>query len=284
MKKMVAGIVLLVAVIVIAFFFFPQQPESEDFVETPEGEYETELYFTPEEIAEYEAIEGVDVPPRTDKTLEECKNEIGGYAGEHCIIAVAYTQNNPFLCEEITDSEVRDLCYNDLAYFREAPEHCEKVMEDRGDCYYDLALKTKNHSFCEKANAGKKECISATNNNNAELCLSGTGYPLCIKAVQEKNTEWCEGYDYVKDSCYYDVATDTLDGSVCGKITLDEEMKNTCYYKIATETNNVQYCTRMSENKENCIAQIAINTNNETLCNQAGTERQQCIEDVRYLN
>ncbi|MBI5553511.1 MAG: hypothetical protein HY917_02105 [Candidatus Diapherotrites archaeon] len=286
MKRAMVVLVIAVIVAVAGWMYFSGTQKSVDneFTKLSSGdEVESDSYVSEQDLQDLNAVEGTDVPPFTTQTVEDCNKEPTPTGKEFCLSAVAYSQNDPNLCETIADPENRDLCYYDLAYYRKTPEFCEGMDTDRGECYRELALKTNDAGLCVKADYEKQACLKAVQTQNYEDCPFGDARPQCFDALEQKKPELCESIQTVMSECYHQLAVQTHNPNLCQNA--DPTLKDTCYFRIALDTNNTQTCQSMSpETRGNCVSWIAIQTNNPALCEQAGTGRVACLEDTQYLN
>ena len=96
-----------------------------------------------------------------------------------------------------------------------------------------------------------------------------------------------------KDSCYFDLAEETGDLSICEKLTdkTANRKKRHCYINLARETGDISICEKIKENnnylskeyKYNCYASVAEGTKNINICDEKfeeGSWKDSCYSNV----
>ncbi|MBI4399776.1 hypothetical protein HY570_03420 [Candidatus Micrarchaeota archaeon] len=140
---------------------------------------------------------------------------------------------------------------------------CEKEASStygqspRDSCYYDLAIERKNASICVKIEntlpygKSKVNCVG-------ELALDASNPELCIELI---------GSD--RNVCYSYYAFETLDPSVCEKISAGT-LRDDCYSKLVYDLRDPKMCEKIESRitKDGCYFTIAVNLHKVEYCDQ----------------
>ncbi|MFH1588851.1 MAG: hypothetical protein ABIA76_05950 [Candidatus Diapherotrites archaeon] len=278
-------IAIIVLILVLGYLFLSAPSQEEKFVELNDGT-EVSTQFYDDEFQNLPAVDPDTFIPKTDLTLNECKEMDSVILKEDCVKSVAITNQNPLTCEEIASQEIKDLCYIDLAFYYEMPELCLKSMEGKSDCMLSLAVKTRDSKYCENTEIERQTCFEAVRENNESKCYEITdGRWECRMAVQARDSVKCNEIESKKEPCYYYLATATLNENLCSKTG---DVQDGCFFRIALDKKNPEICKKYPEATlqwtGNCIGYIAFENNNINLCYQIedAIEKQKCIEDIQY--
>ncbi|MDO8740242.1 MAG: hypothetical protein Q7J54_01565 [Candidatus Woesearchaeota archaeon] len=131
----------------------------------------------------------------------------------------ALVKNNPALCEEIKNANMRKDCFA-LISVQSKQNHC------------DLLENESEQEFCLRTYAAKT--------NNLELCNDIADSRL-------------------RNSCMYDVAINTTNIELCKQLQSDEENKaDSCIYMLAKKTKDAAICMEITspQLKERCLGEM----------------------------
>lgn len=180
----------------------------------------------------------------SDRIMDNCESLTSNR--DTCFNSAAQKKKDPNLCEKISiqssdpKSDSKDNCYSNVAEALLKPELCAKIQKVSGDgskntCYLNIATKTKNIDLC--------------NNLIGQYSIDINGAQVLVN----------------KDFCIQNVAMQTLDGSLCEKISLKVHNLNKIPLNVSTQT---------------CYAFVGQNSKNATLCEKAGALKSACLEGV----
>lgn len=98
-----------------------------------------------------------------------------------------------------------------------------------------------------------------------------------------ESTNDCEN-ESDPDQCYWDLAYETSDASLCTRIK-NAETKNYCYYDIAFDVESYDLCNPISDDalRDECYMDVLINKESKdaAVCERMKTElKQECLEEV----
>lgn len=143
-----------------------------------------------------------------------------------CFVEVAGVLVDSKECLQVENTEMRDLCYFEVAKARKNPDDCEKISvvadpkcvdygygcNSQDKCYSFLASKVNDVGVCEKVKSetNKSECIETR-----------------AVANQDKAICWRLSEVELRDECVFHVFKYTKDKSLCGEI-VDVEMREKC--------------------------------------------------------
>jgi hypothetical protein len=101
-----------------------------------------------------------------------------------------------------------------------------------------------------------KERNLLTSINSAEQGIGCMGFPIPGELKKLKEDECVNETD--KDNCYFDIAVNKKNSSLCVRV-LDSLKLDRCYYNIGILNFNLESCNKISESsnlKAKCIAQV----------------------------
>jgi len=168
-----------------------------------------------------------------------CKKIEDEYTRENCEILSGQVDD----CEGLSDSELKDACYHKKAI----DENCILSEEDNSKCFHqelcDKIENIHNKNFClMKVGSVLKDDSICEKIIGSE---SRKNYCLSSVASASGNIEECENFDTTnKESCYYDIAVESNDQSICELITLDSK-RDDCYFQIFLDLNDVEICDKI---------------------------------------
>ncbi len=211
-------------------------------------------------------------------------------------------------CYNIKDNRLRDRCIYLLGVknMEFCPQISAESLDLRDDCFYSNAessgkdivcLRIRNETIMKKCQSAlaQKAC-SGLDEYNATFCL----------AVKTKNPALCAGFVNESQICYFNLAINLSDTSICENVknaiprkaceaiilntpdictqlTYDTE-QDACYYTFAVEKNNETICDRTTTviYINLCHGDLALKNNKPSLCEQLYTEpdREKCYRKV----
>lgn len=140
---------------------------------------------------------------------------------QQCYFSMAKTLNDSKICEFITRpnySNYRNNCLHDIATALNDISLCESVDDqfDKGACYQTFTRLGTDKAVCEKVQ-------------------NETGKDFCYLGYVEKTSDIsiCDSViktDHYRDSCYWFVATNKKQESLCEKIVAEYDRKNCVRY------------------------------------------------------
>ena len=80
------------------------------------------------------------------------QNNVAGMIAERdtCFNGLAYVKNDFRLCKEMSNENIRSICYYALALRNNNPSLCESMISLKDSCYLDLARIKKDPTLCDK--------------------------------------------------------------------------------------------------------------------------------------
>jgi len=218
-----------------------------------------------------------------------------------CFLALAKTEMNPQICQNVYSIEQMDECYSifagtDLAI-------CKKITnaDRKWECLFANAKREKSDEICKliENDAKRAECLKVVvppcmlimDENARGLCLAleKNDYSLCT-------SDWCLAeYARVKQTdtpCggikleYYRYACAAIakdDISIC-KQAKQTPVQDACIENVSKATNMPSYCglgTPGTSYTNNCYLYFAVKNNDPTYCRKPAAEEQrdQCYTD-----
>jgi hypothetical protein len=119
-------------------------------------------------------------------------------------------------CGNIESPRLRDTCMRDIALNTNNLRLCDSIQTQsiKDTCYYRIALNRTDSGICDQiVNSRLKELCP-------EMCDS-------VKAVQKDNIDACDKLqEQARDSCYFGIAVNRKDSSICSKISNKNMLKN----------------------------------------------------------
>ncbi len=244
----------------------------------------SELSDCPEPEKHYLCPDGLTVVgdmadcPKVDTELKECEEASDeGYYGasdrDVCYYELAIYRENASLCRKIRNTDdwydyTAAKCGAEIALFTGDVGVCEELsFLSKYDCYEEVAKQTEDPSICaEITTSGKKDdCYSAmaAELEDPSICLeisSGNDMDDCIYNYI---------YDYASWGGYY-----MDDWSICDEFSAPKWEQSYCYQEAAEDTGDLTYCDKItveggyyySYSKSSCYATVAKDKSNPSLC------------------
>ncbi|MFH1403016.1 MAG: hypothetical protein ABIH11_01945 [Candidatus Altiarchaeota archaeon] len=125
-------------------------------------------------------------------------------------------------CDTIESEKLKDVCIRDVAVRLNNVRACDGIQTKtvRDICYYRIAVNKTDETTCKKIGDQKLR----------ELCPEMI---KSVKAVASGDTGACGKLEsQARESCYFGIALNTKDASVCDKI-VKKPMRDNCKEKIA---------------------------------------------------
>ena len=193
---------------------------------------------------------------------------------------------NLSICYKIKDARLKDRCVYLLgvAKMEFCPQISELSLDLRDDCFYSnaessgkdsICMRIRNMTLVEKCkNAISLKACSGTDEYSKNLCL----------AVNSKDPDYCGLIVNRSQECYFDLAKNISDSSICDRIT-NQITRTACAALILRDVslcNNLPYNT----SSDVCYQTIAIETNNYSVCDLTVTNTyiNACHESLALLN
>ncbi|ODS42361.1 MAG: hypothetical protein MSIBF_03280 [Candidatus Altiarchaeales archaeon IMC4] len=91
----------------------------------------------------------------------------------NCIKSIAISTKNLSMCDEISNTHIKEQCYRSFAVSLRREDLCEKITDiyKKDSCYLGLAKCEKNMTYCEEIQA----------NHTEEFCINYVNEPLLPK-------------------------------------------------------------------------------------------------------
>ncbi len=217
--------------------------------------------------------------PEAHSNPEVCDQYL---AKDLCYSEVASFRQEPAMCELIKDNnateDIKDFCYfkiaidwDGVAKGAQNPALCENIKEkfQKENCYYQTAQNSKDPEGCEKLSND-----DPNNPGNKDSCYSAVAqlsgdHTICSRS-EDINNEY---------RCYTFVADSTGDASVCESIKDFPTIKSLC---IAQAKRDPELCGKLPEagnTRDACYINVASSTKNKKLCSQITNEgiRDDCL-------
>jgi len=158
------------------------------------------------------------------------------------------------LCEKLSDSFPKNLCYHELAKIRKDPSICN-ITEGRYQwCCGDLAEITKNYKLCEEIDIyfERTECLAEVTGNLSfceaidinkykSACLIKLGKITDVKECEEVVPKNFPTYSEEVQECILKIALTREDVSLCDLI----KAKETRIRCIAKFSDNIKVCEKV---------------------------------------
>ncbi len=151
----------------------------------------------------------------------------------------AIDNNNPSLCEKlptsIPDITPRSECYLKVALATKDPTLCVKELLGPY-CYTQLAIKYKDVSMCSYGTSSDTHtCYMdvASEVGGTKTCdlIQDNDYRIwCYTVIHKQTFELCkqEGNEGIRNQCYYGLALNEKNGTLCNNIVNDNADKEDC--------------------------------------------------------
>lgn len=231
-----------------------------------------------------------------------CEKLESAFSKEKCFDELGVKMLDPLLCEKaksICEEEVQsgrtdtvciaDGCLSEVAQAKKDITICEKIDDKyykNVSCYIGIAEETRDYSACGKIekdlDVGLNAPPGTTGSDVINICNQRVKNAIAKnKAKSENNISYCkeiksvnEGWD-ISEDCYYEIATDKKDISVCKKIT-NESKQAECIAVI----NNPHACARVADGgccstlsfRQSCFNKAAISLEDPAFCGAAGLD------------
>ena len=207
-----------------------------------------------------------------------CKK--AGEFSDSCYYTLAIEKGNMEICDEMTDSDLRNYCYYYNSIKNSSVRPCQLISED-GFKNLCLAEASEKSSYCDKIGDSqlKKYCFKtlAYRTNNVELCDHNRN---CVVEFAVKNNEYdlCENlnnYTEIKD-CKMIVAVENENSNeedLCQSSSPKAE--NYCFFELAVKTGNEEYCHKIKDQEfgevldatnDKCFLRLARVAADRTIC------------------
>lgn len=165
---------------------------------------------------------------------------------DRCYAEAAKTKPDMSLCDKVIEKNFKNRCYWNIAEAKQDFSFCEKITDDqdwrnrcfatmknnsllcdkidqqfeKNICYLDIAIKKNDESLCKKMD--ETEIVEEWKQDKQTRCM----------AMVSKDGSLCEKINRrsMKESCYFGVAIEKKDDSLCNKTGIEEDA---CYWSIA---------------------------------------------------
>jgi len=187
-----------------------------------------------------------------------------------CMIEIALNKSNKKICNLLTSDVGKEQCLAEFSIIKKDVEECYKLEDNfqASKCFSRLAITLNNESLCleNHYNWSKDSCLSS-------LAYTQGNIDLCNKIKYDPET-----YVETKDGCFFGIASNKSDATICENI-LSNDVMNHC--KARTLLDN-SFCSSIQDNKvrESCTVFIAFETKDETLCKSLPYEND-CIDAIQ---
>lgn len=281
--KLAAAIPILLVIILGTLFLLGQPKTNDDgdirYKDVNGDEYLPGDYVMPGSTAETQVYlpPGLSGGPTYPADFDACAG-LPELQRDGCYRSYALLRNDRKGCDAATDVSTKDDCYISLATRTNDARLCDAVRIGKPECYNYVAIQTNNYALCDKGKEPRQQCYKAFAAKDFSLCAEGMDRYRCYDAITDGNSANCALIEDSSSFCYYNIARETNNAELCGRIT--DESRSTCIFKVALATNNLALCESLTDTRDNCVAWIAFNTNNKELCYRAGMEAQSCIADI----
>ncbi|MBN1941604.1 MAG: hypothetical protein JW772_05475 [Candidatus Diapherotrites archaeon] len=217
----------------------------------------------------------------TNEDIDDCKALPTDQNIDACLKNIAITQENYLICAEITDSNSRGSCYNELTSFFDSNSNdtlCKLIVraEDKSNCYKKLADATLNEEYCNKLSVTKdrSECISS-------LGIEKSDPSVCEKILKTQTVPW--------DDCFEAIALATDDADLCTRIQSVVRMFS-CVGDLAVELKSLGICDVFPDRyvlsyssyalDHLCYKYYSIETDDNLICDRipAGDVHDACVD------
>lgn len=222
---------------------------------------------------------------------EICQRISSSNKKDYCFYEIAKQLQDESICTLISARYVggaylRDECY--LSIEGVDATVCGKLLDPTKviECYNNAATTSLDKSICDLIDEWQPwyDCLYyvATNLPDYEICLElDVNSQPCVKEIIENYSpvekEVCDALKdlLARDNCYYDIAVEDLNISLCREIITGRNLKNECIYEVAISLNEPNYCEELSRNsiiRENdCYLELAKNNQNPGICEEITT-------------
>lgn len=152
----------------------------------------------------------------------------------------AIDTNNPSLCEKlptsIPDIEPRSECYFAVALAKKDPLLCAKTSL-ASYCYAQIAIKYKDVSMCSYVLPSTDEHLcyidvapEVGGTKTCDLIQDDNNKIWCYTVIHKQTLDLCkqEGVESIRNQCYYGLALNENDATLCNNIVNDNADKVEC--------------------------------------------------------
>ncbi|MEM3399700.1 MAG: hypothetical protein QXP42_02620 [Candidatus Micrarchaeia archaeon] len=237
--------------------------------------------------------------------LEGCEAK-SGINRDYCYLLKARDESAVEECGKIDNASLRDNCIYTFA--EKDPKLCDTLSNAsrRDSCMMDAAIRLNDSSYCSGIGNEvlRAKCIERF---VEPPCKELEGYERIVCLASLGDIGKCEEAGAKIDSCYYEVALNNSNSSICGEISNDvfrhvclsilgnitacdglEYMKRDfCYEKFAEETLNESLCDKIltSTYSVPCYMNLAVSKKKPSLCAKPEREKDNddCYRAVAFV-
>ncbi|MBU0661939.1 MAG: hypothetical protein ABH854_01745 [Candidatus Diapherotrites archaeon] len=252
-----------------------------------------------------------------EKGTQECYSAFAETEGnpEHCDKLLGTTSRMFCTGEKVIDrqgcewitADAKEACYLSIALSKNAPELCgdEKAISNTGlrdKCYSEIAFENEDKTLCAEVSGGhRQDCYRAVetllmhteSKKTYELAIETGNEKLCEEVIESPLGPKDYSGGYSEGFCYYRIAVQTRDHSLCEKAYLGEDDNETqschdqIYYDTARETPDPELCDKiLGPYRNSCFSYIAAELFDRELCDKIEIlyreARIQCTSYVDY--
>ncbi len=190
------------------------------------------------------------------------------------------------VCYKIKDARLKDRCVYllGIAKMEFCPQISDSSLDLRDDCFYSNAESSGKDSICMRIRnmTMVDKCKNAIAQN---ACANTDEYSknFCL-AARDKDPKYCGLIANKSQECYFDLAKNLSDSSICGKIE-NQPLNKACETLI---TGDFSLCKQLQYNTswDACYQTVAIETNNYSVCDLTVTDTyiNACHETLALMN
>lgn len=254
----------------------------------------------------------------------DCWNPKGACAWQNCYPSPlnqiskyyqskAIQEKSPNLCHKVLGLDAGDYCVNKDNAIAECLSQYAVENNDlnvclsikikgeygQGRCLLHLAKSLDRSDLCKKIEytPQKDECLLSFQSGgvNESLCLEMTTYKMrdCLRTLlkEKPNSVYCSKTKdkQIADDCYYYVAIQTQDKSLCDKIidwqdSTGYDRRDNCRIRIDARTGNKDVCPAImnSSMRDMCYVETSFYTKNSELCKfvESDYRKKECYENM----
>lgn len=169
--------------------------------------------------------------------------------------------NIPYI--SLVTTREKDSCYNIVAVNNNNPSLCEKISNKdlKNSCFYGIAVSYIDENNCKNisepndSNAIKDQCfiLTAIAKGDISLCSKNISDKNTIRACEDDVNLKCDPASeapFVKYQCYFRIAVAKKDISFCDKIQDSSRDKAICYSMVGMYTKDVSVCNKIESDPE----------------------------------
>lgn len=185
-------------------------------------------------------------------------------------------------CEIVVIQPTKQYGPNQIAGCEEGGISLNGIKADRDACYHFYAIRKNNYFYCEEISdiSKKDKCylIIGRDQKNTYICSLISATSNC-----EGEAQGASGMLNCRDTCYHDIAINTLTSSICEDVGT-QNGKDACYWGVALASKNSNLCSKIvtssgTISNEYCYYLIAVQANNINICSpiNEAEHHDQCI-------